>query len=329
MQDISKIFAAFCAASFGAFVTVATAAQGAEMFEGKTIKIIVGFGPGGGNDIYARQLAKYIGKYLPGNPGAIVQNMTGAGSLRAANYIYNQAPKDATEMGLFSRTLPVLAFGGETDQVRFDPLKINWVGTSSSNQEDAHVLWIRADRGFTTYKDIQGRNGKTVVLGATAAGATGHDSPLILREALGLNISVVHGYPGGATVTLAVNRGEMDGRTLGISSVKGSSPDWLDRGKMIPLMQFGTERRHPEFADVPLAGELVTTTEGRAVPDVAALCHGARYSGRSPEGRPRRVHEGPRRSRICSGRREPPDGAQPAGWRTGAGDCRRIVANFP
>lgn len=265
MKDMGKIFAAFCAASFGAHFAVATPVHAAEMFEGKTIKIIVGFGPGGGNDIYARQLAKYIGKYLPGNPNAIVQNMTGAGSLRAANYIYNQAPKDGTEMGLFSRALPVLAFGGETGQVRFDPLKINWVGTSSSNQEDAHILWIRADRGITTYKDIQGRNGKSVVLGATAAGATGHDSPLILREALGLNISVVHGYPGGATVTLAVNRGEMDGRTLGISSVKGSSPDWLDRSKMIPMMQFGTDRRHPEFPDVPLASELVTTSEGRGL----------------------------------------------------------------
>ena len=265
MKNMDRISVIVCAAGLFASVAVAPPAQAAEMFESKTIKIIVGFGPGGGNDIYARQLSKYIGKYLPGNPNAIVQNMTGAGSLRAANYIYNQAPKDGTEMGLFSRALPVLAFGGETDQVRFDPLKINWVGTSSSNQEDAHILWIKAGRGIATYKDIQGRNGKTVVLGATAAGATGHDSPLILREALGLNISVVHGYPGGATVTLAVNRGEMDGRTLGISSVKGSSPDWLDRGKMIPLMQFGTDRRHPEFSDVPLASELVSTTVGRGL----------------------------------------------------------------
>lgn len=257
--------AGFCAAVFGAYSILVGPALSAEMFEGKTIKIIVGFGPGGGNDIYARQLAKYIGKYLPGNPNAIVQNMTGAGSLRAANYIYNQAPKDGTEIGLFSRTLPVLAFGGETSQVRFDPLKINWVGTSSSNQEDAHVLWVRADRGISTYKDIQGRTGKSIVVGATAAGATGHDSPLILREALGLNLSVVHGYPGGATVTLAVNRGEMDGRTLGISSVKGSSPDWLDRGKMIPLMQFGSDRRHPDLPDVPLASELVTAQEGKGL----------------------------------------------------------------
>ena len=261
----ARQFVAWCVAAVGAQVSCLVAAQAAEMFEGKTIKVIVGFGPGGGNDIYARQLAKYIVGYLPGNPTAIVQNMTGAGSLRAANYIYNQAAKDGTEIGLFSRTLPVLALGGDTSQVRFDALKIHWVGTSSSNQEDAHVLWVRADRGVTTYKDIQGRTGKTVILGATAAGATGHDSPLILREALGLNLSVVHGYPGGATVTLAVNRGEMDGRTLGISSVKGSSPEWLDRAKMIPLMQFGTERRHPEFSDVPLANELVVSQDGKGL----------------------------------------------------------------
>jgi tripartite-type tricarboxylate transporter receptor subunit TctC len=234
-------------------------------FKGKTFRVIVGYAPGGGYDIYARTMARYLDKYLPGKPRVIVQNMAGAGSVQAVNYIYSQAPKDGTQFATFSRTLPITAFaGGEAAKgLRFDPLKLTWIGTSSSYQDDAYLMAMRKDRGVTNISDLRKRK-DDIKFASTSFGSTGHDVPLVLRDTLGLHIQVVHGYPGGNTLYLAVDRGEMDGRMVGYSSIKSAHREWLDKDSPVKIMlQFARATRHPDLPDVPTARELASREADR------------------------------------------------------------------
>ena len=130
-----------------AAVTAARADEVADFYRGKQITLYVGFSPGGGYDAYARLLARHLGKYIPGNPIVVVQNMPGAGSLRAANYIYSVAPKDGTAFGLFARDMVTIALLGGDANVQFDPRKFTWLGSSSSFADDAYVL----DNGRVVY----------------------------------------------------------------------------------------------------------------------------------------------------------------------------------
>src|SRR3712207_6564925 len=115
----------------------------ADFYNGKQINIVVGYGPGGGNDVYARLLARHMAKHIPGNPTIVVQNMPGAGSLRAVNYLYNVAPKDGTVFGTFARTMPLLSAIGGNPNVQFDAKKFTWLGSSSSYVNDAYILFVR------------------------------------------------------------------------------------------------------------------------------------------------------------------------------------------
>ena len=234
-------------------------------FKGKTFRIIVGYAPGGGYDIYARLMARYIDKYIPGQPKVIVQNMAGAGSVQAVNYIYSQAPKDGSQFATFSRTLPITAFAGgpAAKGLRFDPLKLTWIGTSSSYQDDAYLMTMRKDRGVTNISDLRKRK-DDIKFASTSFGSTGHDVPLVLRDTLGLHIQVVHGYPGGNTLYLAVDRGEMDGRMVGYSSIKSAHREWLEKDSPVRIMlQFARETRHPDLPDVPTARELASREADR------------------------------------------------------------------
>jgi tripartite-type tricarboxylate transporter receptor subunit TctC len=234
-------------------------------FKGKTARVIVGYEAGGGYDVYARILARYYGNHLPGKPNVIVQNMIGAGSVLAVNYIYERAPKDGSQFATFSRTVPLLAFSGDQKGIRFDPLKLSWIGTSSSYADDAYIMMVRKDRGVTTVADLRGRK-QPLKFASTGFGSTGHDIPLVLRETLDLNIQVVHGYPGGATLYLAVERGEMDGRMVGYSSIKSAQPQWLEKdSKVMPLLQFARETRHPDLQNVPTARELASKPEDKSL----------------------------------------------------------------
>lgn len=159
----------------------------------------------------------------------------------------------------------MLAFAGGAKQVRFDPLKLNWIGTSSSYKGEAYLLAVRKDTGMKTFKDIQ-RTRKQLNFASTGAGSDGHDVPLILRDVFNINAQVVRGYPGGNTLYLAVDRGEMDARMVGYSSVKVARDGWLKKdGPVNFLMQFATKKRLPQFPDVPTAQELVTNDEDRAL----------------------------------------------------------------
>lgn len=273
------------AAAVAALALGAGAAQAADVsFKGKQFKVIIGYAPGGGYDLYARTMARHIGKHLPGNPKVISQNIVGAGSMRAVNYLYTAAPKDGTEFGTFSRTLPLLAFsGGDQNKVRFDPLKLTWIGTASSYANDAYLMVVRKDTGVKNVHDLRTRK-EPLNFASTAFGSTGHDIPLILRNTLNLNLQVVHGYPGGSTLYLAVNRGEMDGRMVGYSSVKSRQREWLAPDSEVQvMMQFARQTRHQDFPDVPTARELATS---QADKDLIAMMEAPYFLARPFAGPP-------------------------------------------
>lgn len=257
---------ALAGAAAGAILVSAMDARAQDVtFKGKTVRVIVGYEAGGGYDIYARSLARYLGGNMPGKPNVITQNMPGAGSVLAVNYIYERAPKDGTQFATFSRTVPLLAFSGDQKGVRFDALKLTWVGTSSSYSDDAYIMMVRKDRGITSVSDLRGRK-EPLKFASTGFGSTGHDVPLILRDTLGFNLQVVHGYPGGSTLYLAVERGEMDGRMVGYSSIKSAQPQWLEKdSKVMPLLQFARETRHPDLPNVPTARELARNDADRGL----------------------------------------------------------------
>ena len=242
-----------------------------DFYKGKQVNLVVGYGTGGGYDVYARLIARYLSKYVPGNPSIIVQNMPGAGSLRSVNYLYNAAPKDGSVIGTFSRDMPLLSIIGNTN-ARFDPLRFTWLGSSSSYGNDAYLLFTRLDAPVKSIEDARRPDGPPLVLGGTGEGASGNDVSTVLRDALGLNLKVVVGYPDSNALFLAVDRKEVDGRCVGLSSVQSSHPQWLRLGSgMHALVQFARTTRHPGFADVPTARELAKNETSRALIKLAEI----------------------------------------------------------
>ena len=255
-----------------ATVLPAQAQAPADFYKGRTIQVVVGYGPGGGYDVYARVLARYFGKYMPGTPQMVVQNMPGAGSLVAANYLYNVAPKDGTSFGAFARNIPLISVLGGNASVKYDARKYTWLGSASSYEEDSYLMWVRKDAKVKSLADIQKPGGEPVVLGGTGEGATGNDVPIILREALGLNIKQIVGYPDSNAIFLAIERKEVDGRTTDLSSVRTNRPEYLKPDSvMTTFMQFGRATRHPDFPDVPTARELAKDAKSREMIELTEL----------------------------------------------------------
>src|SRR5271169_3440461 len=178
----------------------------ADFYKGRTITLIVGYGPGGGYDLFARLMARHLGCYIPGNPTIVVQSMPGAGSLRATNYLYAVAPRDGTAIGSFARDMPLLAILRTNAAAVFDPRKFTWLGSSSDFSRDAYILMVRNDAPVKSVADAR--------------------IPLVLRDALGINIKLVTGYPDNGAIFLAVDRGEVNGLTVDLSSMKSLKPEW-------------------------------------------------------------------------------------------------------
>ncbi|MDO9443411.1 MAG: tripartite tricarboxylate transporter substrate-binding protein [Beijerinckiaceae bacterium] len=270
--------ATFAMCAIGATLAVTATAQTAradavaDFYKGKSVQLIVGYGPGGGYDVYARILSRYMSKYIPGNPNIVVQNMPGAGSLVAANYIYNVAPKDGTVFGTFARNMPLLSVLGGNPAVKFDARKFSWLGSASSYQEDSYIMWVRKDATVQSVADAQKPGGPPVVLGGTAEGATGNDVPVILRDALGMNIKQIVGYPDSNAIFLAIERKEVEGRTTDLSAVRTNRPEYLKPDSYVrALLQFGRATRHPDFPDVPTARELAKDEKSRSLIELTEL----------------------------------------------------------
>ena len=245
----------------------------ADFYRGKQLQIIVGYGPGGGYDVYARLVGRHIGKHVPGAPVTVVQNMPGAGSLLSVNYLANTAAKDGSVIGTFARDMALLSLLGGNPNVRFDPRKLTWIGTPSSAGDDAYLMFVRKDAKLKNIEEsMKTGGGVEIVLGGTGEGAAGNDWAVMLRDAVGLNIKLIAGYRDSSALFLAVERGEIDGRSLDYSAVRSSRPHWLTPDSPVKVvLQFGRETRHPDFPNVPLARDLTKDAQVLALIDLAEV----------------------------------------------------------
>jgi tripartite-type tricarboxylate transporter receptor subunit TctC len=240
------------------FVPAALAQSFDKATSSDRLTIIVGYPPGAAYDVYARALSRHMGKHLAGSPAIGVQNMPGAGSLAAANFLYNTAPKDGSVIGMFSRGVAVQPLF-DPDGVRFDPLKFNWIGSPSSDVSFA-LAWH-----LSPVKTFQDMTSKDMTMAASGPGADATVFPNVLNALLGTRIKIVTGYQGAADSLLAIERGEVDG-TAGISwsTLASSRPEWLHSGKVSFLVQLATRGRD-DLKDVPLVTSLAKTEEDRRV----------------------------------------------------------------
>ena len=168
--------------------------------------------------------------------------------------------------------MPLLAIVGHNANVRFDARKLTWLGSSSSYANDAYFLFVRKDAAVQSIDDARRPGGPPLVLGGTAEGSTGSDVAMVVRSALGLNIRLIPGYVDSAGLFLAVNRGEVDGRFVGLSATASSHPQWLGPASNVRmLLQFARATRHQDFPDVPTARELAPDDKARALIALAEL----------------------------------------------------------
>jgi len=241
-------------------------------YQGKSVNLIVGYGPGGGYDLFARVLARFMPNHMPGKPNIVVQNMPGASSLRATNHLAVNAPKDGTVFAAFDRNMPLIALLGGNPNVQFDPLKLTWLGTLSDSTDDSFTLVIRKRPDISSIEDLRKAGGPQITVGVTNPGATDHDVTVLLKEVLNLNIRVVGGYQDSNTVALAVERGELDGQFVNFVSTKAARPQWVDpKGAMQTLLQFARKTRHPELPNVPTAMEIARDDAARQMIQLAEI----------------------------------------------------------
>jgi tripartite-type tricarboxylate transporter receptor subunit TctC len=250
-----------CVTAIGAILisTSLSHAQGPEEFyKGKTVELYIGYSVGGGYDLYARVLARHIGKFIPGHPTIVPKNMEGAGSLRLANWLYRVAPKDGTVFGIIGRGTafdPVLGEPG----AQFDGTKFSWIG-SANDEVSVCVAW--QGTGVTSFEDLRT---KEVTVGGTGVSADTDQFPRIINGVLGTKMRIVSGYPGGNDVVLAMERGEVQGRCgWSWSSVKSTHGAWIDDHKIAVLAQLSLTK-HAELGNVPGVEDLAKTDEQRQI----------------------------------------------------------------
>jgi len=241
-----------------------------QFYKGRTITVLVGTSPGGINDISARFAAKHLSHFIPGNPLVNVQYTPGGGGLVTANRIYNASEKDGSVIAKLERATPQLAVQGYA-QAQFDPAKLTWLGSMSSYADDAYLMLINADHPAKSVDDIRQGGPHKVTLGANNAASSNLIFGIIAREALHLNVSVVRGYTGAAPIFLAMQRKEIDGQLVGISSVKTGQRDLWEKRAFRALVQFGRTSRHAEFPDVPTGRELTSDRDTLALIEFAEI----------------------------------------------------------
>jgi len=244
-------------ALIGLGLAVPAHAQSVEDFyRNRAITILVGFTAGGGYDLYARLLGRHMGRHVLGNPTILVQNMPGAGSLKATQFVYSVAPKDGTVLATVSRgmvTEPLL------NDAKFDATKLTWLGSITS-ETSVCATWHTSP--VKAWPDMFARD---FTLGGSATGADPDTFALILRNVLGAKVKLVTGYPGGNDINLAMERGEIEGRCgWSWTSIKSQKTDWLRDRKISLLAQIGMEK-HADLPDVPLVLDGATNDEQRQV----------------------------------------------------------------
>ena len=215
----------------------------APFYQGKTIRIIVGYQPGDSHDLWARTYIRFLGKHIPGNPDFVVQNMPGAGSMIAANHVFNLTKPDGLTLGSIGGALFMAQLTGRKE-VQFDWPKYAWIMTPDRG---GHLLYMRTDAPYKTFEDLRQTNDPPKC-SATGVGSTGYDLPKLLEEALGFKFRVISGYPGGADQDLALERGEVHCRAFIIESFfqREPFPSWIKKNFVRVWLQ--TEPQAPSQA---------------------------------------------------------------------------------
>ena len=227
-----------------------------DFYRGKTVTMYIGVPPSGAYDVYARVIARYMGNYIPGNPTLIAKNRPGAASLALMNDLFNVLPKDGTAIGAFTRSIALEQLLGRPGS-HFDPTKVNWLG-SANNETSVCAVWHTA--GIKTPQDFME---KPVLLAGTAPGAETDMYPTALNNLLGTHFKIITGYPGANDLTLAMERGETQGRCGWTwSSITSTSPDLLEQHKIGIMIQLAADR-HPDLKDVPSVLEFAKSPEDK------------------------------------------------------------------
>lgn len=225
----------------------------ADFYKGRTINVVIGYSVGGGYDLYARLLAQHLGDHIPGHPQIVPQNMPGAGSLKAANYLYSVAAPDGSIIGTFGRGMgvePMMGHGAD-----YDGRKFTWLGSIT---KDVSVCAASAASPIKAWKDIFERE---YVVGGEGAGADPDIFALLIKNVFGAKIKLVTGFPGTADTVLAMERGELDGLCgISYSTIKSRHPDWRGQNKAVILVQAALAKEK-DLPDVPLLLDFAKTPE--------------------------------------------------------------------
>jgi tripartite-type tricarboxylate transporter receptor subunit TctC len=247
---------------------VAATAHAEDFYKGKVVSIVVGSDSGGGFDVYARFFARSWGKYISGNPTFVVQNMPGAGSLKATNYIYNVAAKDGTVVGAVQQGTifePLFKEMGNGNEAKFDPMKLGWLG-AVTHETSVMVAWHA-----TPYKSVDDLRKGQVLVGSAGATTNYAVYSRLMNATMGTNLKIVEGYKGTSGILVALERGEIQALTgWDYSSLSSTKSDWLKNKQIRVLVQFGA-RKLPAFPDVPLARDDTTSDVNRKVLDLITL----------------------------------------------------------
>lgn len=237
---------------FLVFVLSPFAHAQSDFFRGRQINIVVGFTAGGIVDLWARLYAQHLGKFIPGNPSLLVQNLPGGGSMIAANQLYNIAKPDGLTLGMVSTGLYFDQLTG-VKEVKFDWAKYSWIGSPTRNFE---TLAMRSDTPFRTIEDLQ-KASQAPRCGATGLGTTGHSFPKFLEDALGTKIQIVLGYPGTRDIEVAMERGELQCYAITQEAyLREPGRSWTKTG-FIRLLVQGGQKRDVNYPDIPTVYELM------------------------------------------------------------------------
>jgi tripartite-type tricarboxylate transporter receptor subunit TctC len=255
---VARVISALIAVTLSAQMTAARADPVEQFYRGKTLRIVIGYGVGGGYDLYGRAAAEFLGQFIPGRPTIVPQNMPGGGSFVAAKFLYGAAPKDGSVIGVLSQTLALEA-AMQGEKAGLSVLEMPYIGRMTTSVDLGHGL---PGAPFSTFEDARRSE---IVAGASGGASASNLYPTALNAFAGAKFKIVTGYAGINEIVLAAERGEVQLVTSnGLPIVMARNPDWITK-KQIPIIYQASLTRHPLVPHVPTLGELGTTDENKAI----------------------------------------------------------------
>ncbi len=239
-------------------VLPAQAQTPAEFYKGRTMRMLIPAAVGDSYDTEGRLIARFLSNFIPGNPTIVAENMPGASGRNVASYMYNVAPKDGSVIALVQQSIPLAQATRETG-INFDAAKFNWIGTPSA---PISVLAVWHTAGVKTIEDARQ---KEIAIGSTSTAGNNFVYPKLVKELIGAKFKIITGYPGGAPIDLAMERGEVQGRGSNPwNNYKLAHPSWISEGKLIALVQM-SRNKHPELPNVPRLIDLAPNEDARKI----------------------------------------------------------------